>query len=261
MAVLRTSPIPLAYKIEGATGVETIIHMTTRDRNVLALQSELLGAHLLGLGNILALTGDPPHVGDHPNAKGVYELWGNELINLAKTLNSGRAHSGGALDAATDFKVATALNVAATDEKTLSLLKAKIDAGVDFFQTQAAFDPQATAAFLQRQPIEQPILLGLIPPRNLQALEALAKIPGVSIPEQARQKLQAASDFEEAAVEWLTDVARQSAPFVDGIHIMPVTANNPVAHRLLDALADLRGQATNPLERNLPLPKETIIHG
>jgi 5,10-methylenetetrahydrofolate reductase len=261
MARLRTSPIPVAARIQQETGIETIFHLTTRDRNVLALQSELLGGHLLGLRNVLALTGDPPKLGDHPDAKGVYELWGNELIALIKTLNGGRSQARGRLEEPTDYAVATALNFHATDEEKLRLLRLKIEAGTDFFQTQATYEPAAVGRFLARQPVRQPILFGIVPPRDAKALDGIARIPGVHVPDEAAARVKRASDFNQAAVTWLTDLVEAVAPHVDGIHIMPIQPENPVAHALLDAVQDLRGRATTPDDRRVEHPIGARTHG
>ena len=144
MANVRMSPITLAHLIQRDVGVEAIFHLTCRDRNTIGLQAELLGASGLGVRNILALRGDPPSRGDHPEAHGVFEVDAVGLISLAAALNSGHTIGGGELGEGTDFAIGCVANPNAEDlEAEISRLEEKIAAGAHFVQTQPIFDVRA----------------------------------------------------------------------------------------------------------------------
>ena len=115
MAKMRMSPIALSSIIQSRYQVESIFHLTCRDRNVIGLQAELLGAYALGVHNILTLTGDPPSIGDHPDAKGVFEVDSTGLIEIAKALNEGHDMMGHELGEAADFYIGTTANPGADD--------------------------------------------------------------------------------------------------------------------------------------------------
>lgn len=110
MARMKMSPIALAHLVQNTMGLETIFHLTCRDRNILGLQSELLGAYAMGVRNILAITGDSPKKGDHPNAKGVFEVNSIGLIEVAGKLNNGFDNEGNPLEDKTDFFIGAVLN-------------------------------------------------------------------------------------------------------------------------------------------------------
>ena len=141
MARARLSALMAAVRIERVVGIETIPHVTPRDASIMGLQSQLLGAHSEGVRNVLAVTGDPPHVGDYPGASGVYELDAIGLTALITHLNGGEDYSGKAIDAPTAFYVGVAVNPSADDLDTeLERFRRKLDAGARFAMTQALFD-------------------------------------------------------------------------------------------------------------------------
>lgn len=123
---MRMSPIALSSIIQSRYQVESIFHLTCRDRNIIGLQAELLGAYALGVHNILTLTGDPPSIGDHPHAKGVFEVDSTGLIEIARTLNSGEDMMGHKLGEPTDFYIGTTANPGADDlDKEIRRLEGK----------------------------------------------------------------------------------------------------------------------------------------
>ena len=171
MARLRMSSIAVAALIQRETGLDAVVQITTRDRNVLGLQSDLLGAAGLGLKAILCLGGDPLKIGDYPQAKQVSEVDVLGLLRIAQGLNSGADLAGNAIGAPTRFAIACAANPAAADQEVeFSKLRAKIEAGATFAQTQPVYDLDALARFLERPEAQAiPILDRPDPPALAQA--------------------------------------------------------------------------------------------
>jgi len=177
MANLRMSPIALSHIVQAHAGLETIFHLTTRDRNILGLQSELLGAAALGIHNVLTLTGDPPSRGDHPEVKAVFEVDVLGLINLAKTLNQGKS-KGRDLSSPSNFTIISAANPGAKDlEIEKSKIKAKMRAGTDLFQTQPIFSLDDFYRFCSafNNQLPAPFLFGILPIRSLKMAKNVAK--------------------------------------------------------------------------------------
>ena len=180
-----------------ARGVETIPHLTTRDFNIIGLQAVLLGAWTVGgVRNVLAITGDPPSVGDYPETSGVYEVDAVGLVSVLSRLNQGRDWSGKTLGGATNFTIGVALNPVAEDlDHEIERFQAKIEAGAHFAMTQPIFDPAHWHAFLKRlgrkPPI--PILVGLWPLNSYkQALRLNNEVPGIVIPQSVLKSLETA---------------------------------------------------------------------
>ena len=180
-----------------ARGVETIPHLTTRDFNIIGLQAVLLGAWTVGgVRNVLAITGDPPSVGDYPETSGVYEVDAVGLVSVLSRLNQGRDWSGKTLGGATNYTIGVALNPVAEDlDHEIERFHAKIEAGAHFAMTQPIFDPAHWRAFLKRlgrkPPI--PILVGLWPLNSYkQALRLNNEVPGIVIPQSVLKSLETA---------------------------------------------------------------------
>ena len=151
MARARLSALMAAVAIERTVGLETIPHVTPRDSSVMGLQSQLLGAHAEGIRNILAVTGDPPHVGDYPGSSGVYDVDAIGLTTLVSHLNRGEDFTGKAIDAPTSFYVGVAVNPSADDlDLEIERFRQKVDAGARFAMTQALFDLGYLDRFLER---------------------------------------------------------------------------------------------------------------
>ena len=188
MARLRMSSIAVAHLIRTETGAETIFHFSPRDRNVLGIQSDLLGAAGLGIKALLVVGGDPLKIGDYPQAKSVGEVDTLGLLRIVRGLNGGTDLAGGAIGSATSFAIACAANPAAKDlDVEISKLSAKIEAGATFAQTQPVYDVAALDRFYARAEAHAiPILIGLIPPKSLkQALYFANEVPGMVVPEIA----------------------------------------------------------------------------
>jgi methionine synthase I (cobalamin-dependent)/5,10-methylenetetrahydrofolate reductase len=180
-----------------ARGIETIPHLTTRDANLIGLQALLLGGWTVGgVRNVLAITGDPPTLGDHPDTNGVYEIDAIGLVKVLARLNRGTDWAGKVLGGATNFTIGVALNPVAEDlDYEIQRFRAKIEAGAHFAMTQPLFDPAHWHAFLKRLggPSPIPVLVGVWPLSSYkQALRLNNEVPGISIPEPVLKDMEAA---------------------------------------------------------------------
>ncbi|HWE81751.1 MAG TPA: bifunctional homocysteine S-methyltransferase/methylenetetrahydrofolate reductase [Gaiellaceae bacterium] len=195
------SSLIVSCAIERATSLETIPHLTTRDATVLGLESLLLGAHSEGVRNVLAITGDPPEVGDYPGSQGVYEIDAIGLTGLIARLNRGEDYNGRPIDAPTSFFVGVAVNHNADDlEAEADRFRAKVDAGARFAMSQIAYDLDALDRFgelLGGWPI--PVLAGIFPLTSYRlALRLHNEVPGIVVPEPLQEAL---ADAGPGAVE------------------------------------------------------------
>jgi len=243
MARLRMSSIAVAHLIRIETGAETIFHFSPRDRNVLGIQSDLLGAAGLGIKALLVVGGDPLKIGDYPQAKPVGEVDTLGLLRIVKGLNTGTDLAGGAIGSATSFAIACAANPAARDlDVEISKLAAKIEAGATFAQTQPVYDVAALDRFYARAETHAiPVLIGLIPPKSLkQALYLANEVPGMVVPEEILTRMRRAAEKgpefeEEEGLAIGVELARAVAERSRGIHIMPMARYDAVK-RILEAL-------------------------
>jgi methionine synthase / methylenetetrahydrofolate reductase (NADH) len=230
MARLRMSSIAVAALIQREVGLDAVVQITTRDRNVLGLQSDLLGAAGLGVKAILCLGGDPLKIGDYPQAKQVSEVDVLGLLRMAKGLNAGADLAGNAIGSPTRFAIACASNPAAADQEVeFSKLRAKIEAGATFAQTQPIYDLDALARFLERPEARAiPILIGLIPLLSLkQTLFFANEVPGVVVPPAIQERMRKANERgpEHEKAEGLAiarELAAGIAKLARGLHIMPM---------------------------------------
>src|SRR5438093_603518 len=206
MARARMNALMAAVAIERAAGIETIPHVTPRDTSVMGLEGVLLGAHAEGVRNVLAVTGDPPHVGDYPGSRGVYEVDSIGLVQLLQRLNRGEDYAGKAIDAPTSFFAGVAVNPSADDlDLELERFELKVAAGARFAMTQALFDLAYLDAFLARlggsSPI--PLLVGIWPLRSHQlAVRLHNEVPGIVVPDEVQERLRTAgADAIEVGLE------------------------------------------------------------
>jgi len=248
MARLRMSSIAVAHLIKKETGAESIFHFSPRDRNVLGIQSDLLGAAGLGIKALLVVGGDPLKIGDYPQSKMVGEIDTLGLLRLARGLNAGADMVGGAIGSATSFAIACAANPAAANlDVEISKLCAKVEAGATFAQTQPVYDVAALDRFYARPESRLiPILVGLIPPKSLkQALYFANEVPGMVVPEAILERMRKAAEKgpEFEAEEGLligVELARAIAERARGLHIMPM-ARYDVVKRILSEVRSLAG--------------------
>ena len=231
MARVRMSALAVAFGIQHDLDVECLVHTTTRDRNLMALESELLGAHALGVRNILALTGDPPRIGDYPTGSGVWDVDSIGLIEILARLNRGEDGAGSAIGQAAGFTIACALDPTAADGAAeWDRLERKVAAGAHLVMTQPLYSGQQVEVMLAEarrrfgpRGFPVPVLLGVLPLVSARHADFLHnEVPGITIPDQARAAMHAAgergSDLGiEMANQLLTDVEGG----VDGTYIMP----------------------------------------
>jgi len=249
----RMSPLALAYLINGKTGMETILHLTCRDRNVLGLQSELLGAHALGVHHILAITGDPPSQGDYPFSKGVFELDSVGLVRLIRQLNEGKDLSGKDLGEPTDFTIGVGVNPNAADKSAeTAKLRRKVDAGAQFAFTQPLFQIDTLLEFVDGvQDIPIPILVGILPLRNAKHAEFLHhEVPEMIVPQDIRDRMHQAGDRGlEEGVAIAREFLEKASRYTQGVYIMPPFNRFQMA---ADVIKDLIPTACN-VKQPVPL--------
>lgn len=226
MARVRMSPVALAHLLRERLGTDTILHMTCRDRNLLSLQSDLLGAYALGVENVLALTGDPVSVGDYPQATGVFDVTSEGLVRIISQLNAGTDLAGNALSEAPKFCIGVAVNPGAADlPKEIGRLQRKLDAGAHFALTQPVYDLPNLERFLTALgTVRVPVLVGVLPLRSSRHAEFLHnEVPGISIPEATRDRMRQAP--EEAAratgIEIAVEFLKKAKDSVAGAYFMP----------------------------------------
>lgn len=224
MAKLRMSPIALAHIIQMDFHLETIFHLTCRDRNLIGLQAELLGASALGVHNILTLTGDSPAIGDHPDARAVYETDSTGLIAIARTLNSGFDMTGHPLSQPTHFYIGTTGNPAAPDlDQELTRLSEKKKTGAQFVQTQPVYDLRQAEAYLEgTRQLGLPVLFGVLPLKSYNmALYLHERVPGIVIPKPLQDAM-----AEGGRETGIAIAAHITAGLRDlgaaGVHLLPI---------------------------------------
>jgi len=208
-------------------GYEPIFQMTTRDRNRLALQSDLLSAYVMGIRNVLALTGDYTTIGDHPQAEPVFDIDSVQLLWAMKTLESGKDLVGNDLTEAPSFFKGAVVNPGADSEAAYELqiikMKKKIAQGAQFFQTQAIFDAGVFKRFMERvkeEKIDVPILAGIILLKSHKMANYMNKfVPGVFVPAPIVEKMEKAEDKISTCIEIASELANQVKPYCSGIHI------------------------------------------
>jgi len=219
------SSLMVSAAIERQAGIETIPHLTTRDWSVMGLESMLLGAHAEGVRNILAITGDPPEVGDYPGARGVYEIDAIGLTQLMTNLNRGEDFNGRPIDAPTSFFPGVALNPTPDDpDVELERFRQKLDAGAKFVMTQIVFDLDYVDRFLARLggawPI--PVLLGVFPLTSYRlALRLHNEVPGIVVPQALQDALEAAgSDAADVGFAHARELIAGARERVAGVYLV-----------------------------------------
>lgn len=250
-ARLRINSIIVSNEIQRRTGMECITHMACRDRNMVGLQSDLMGAHLLGVRNILAVTGDPAHIGDYPYATSVYDVDAIGLIRAAGRMNQGLDLMGNPMGQPTNFLIACACNPVADDlDREVRRLERKAHEGAVVAFTQPLFEAEALAHFLDRTDhIGIPIMLGIIPLRNPRHAEFLHhELPGMTIPDEIQRRMRYADDHHAEGVAIAVDFLQSISDLrrrIAGIYIMPPQKKNEMIVEILDR-SGVRNTVQNP---------------
>ena len=226
MARARMNALMASIAIQREAGIETIPHVTPRDTTVMGLEGVLLGAHADGVRNILAVTGDPPHVGDYPGSRGVYEIDSIGLVQLLAGLNQGVDYVGKAIDRPTSFFIGVAVNPTADDlDLELERFERKVASGARFAMTQALFDLEGLELFLDRLggswPI--PLLAGVWPLRShAMALRLHNEVPGISVPDHVLAALHdAGADAPGAGLALARELLESLRGRVAGVYVIP----------------------------------------
>ncbi len=242
MARVRMGCIAMARLIQDHLGLETIIHFTTRDRNLMALQSELLGAHALGIRNILALTGDPLRLGDYPNTTGVWDVDSIGLIQVLRGMNEGHDAAGSSIGAQACFHIGAALNLNMTEEETtqeIEKYRRKLEAGAHFIMTQPIYELAPLLRFLERVGKPSiPLILGCIPLHSSRHAEFLHnEVPGITIPEEVRARMRAAGERgHEEGLKLAQELLSAARSMVQGVYLMPSYGRYDVVGKLTKML-------------------------
>jgi homocysteine S-methyltransferase len=238
----RMSALACAVMVQQQAGLETILHYACRDRNLVGMQSDLLGAYSMGVRNLLIVTGDPPRVGDYPDATAVYEVDAIGLTNAAAQLNRGLDIGRESIGHATGFHIGVAANPGAIDlEHEVRRFQYKVEAGAEFAITQPVFDVPALVAFLDRiKTTRIPIIAGLTPLESVRHAEFLAnEVPGVRVPDAIVERMRRAEASGQASAEGLAiarELATDLAGRVQGFQISVASGAVESALRILDAI-------------------------
>ena len=226
-SVMRLGSLATCHLLKEA-GLDPVFQVTCRDRNRLALQSDLLSAWALGVENVLAITGDLPALGDHPQAKPVYDLDSVQLLWVIRRLNEGYDMVGNELKGKPNFFPGAVVNPGADTEAAFELqlikMEQKIEVGARFFQTQAIYDSNVFAKFMKRaEGFNIPILAGIIPLRSVGMARFMNKnVAGVFVPEELINKMAEAEDKAQTGIEIAANLIRELKDMCHGVHIMAI---------------------------------------
>ncbi len=219
MGNLRINAIAMGNRIQDVLKTEAIPHFTCRDRSLLGTQADLLGAHTLGIRNLLVTTGDPPKHGPYPS-KAVYDYNTFDLVKLVKKMNAGLDYNDKEFGGSTDFNVAcTAMPTAKNLDAEITRMEKKIAAGADFFQTQVVYDDERTLSFLEKaKPLGKPVLIGVMPLKSVKMARFMDKnVEGIDVPDTVISKME---NKGATGIEIVCDLIKTLYNHTDGIHIM-----------------------------------------
>jgi len=200
-ASLRLSPMVTAVKIQEAADIEAILHFCCRDRNLIGMQSDILGAHAIGLRNMLVITGDPPKMGEYPQATGVFDMDSIALVGVIRNLNRGIDLGGNHFSPPTSLVIGVGANPVASDiEREIERFRQKMTAGAEFAITQPVFDAETLFRFLEAiEPFKIPVIAGIWPFTSLKNAEFMAnEVPGVVVPPRLLERMGAAKTQQQA---------------------------------------------------------------
>jgi homocysteine S-methyltransferase len=242
MARVRMSAMTLCYLIQQQVGIETILHYTTRDRSLMGLQSELLGAHAAGVRNILALTGDPPSLGDYAGSTPVYDVDSIGLVRVITRMNEGVDSAGASIGRPANFTIACAVDPTKPDlEDEARRLREKIAGGAHFVMTQPIFATEVWTRFLEiygadRLPI--PVMIGILPLQSSKHAEFLHnEVPGITLTDDARERMRkAGKDGRQEGILMAQELLSELHPYAEGVYLMPSFGRYEVAAEVISIL-------------------------
>jgi homocysteine S-methyltransferase len=239
-AQARMSNLSMASRIQQEVGIETIVHVCGRDRNLLGTLAHLMGAHDQGIRNLVIITGDPPKMGDFPDATAVYDLDSIGILKLASRLNHGVDPGGKPLGGVTQFALATGAEPAALNYgRELERLSLKKAAGAELVMTQPVYDPDVLSKFLKDiKPLGLPVLVGLLPLASYRNAEFLHnEVPGMQVPEHIRERMRKAgtgADARKEGVRIAREMLEAVRDKVAGAYIMPPLERYELALEVVD---------------------------
>ena len=240
MARVRMGPLAMCSLIQRETGLETILHFTTRDRSLMGLQSDLLGAHALNVRNVLTLKGDPPALGNYPGTTGVFDVDTLGLVQIVAGMNRGQDTAGNDIGVPTNFLIGVPLNQNAEDaDFEIEKFRLRVAAGARFAMTQIAYDAEGLREFLRRLGTPRvPIILGILPLQSYRQAEFLKnEVPGIAPTEEALARMKAAGpEGRKEGVRLAQELLREVRGLIDGVYIMPSFGRYEVAVEVLEAL-------------------------
>jgi methylenetetrahydrofolate reductase (NADPH) len=247
-ANLRMTPLVAAHLVQTRVGLPVIAHFTCRDRNIIGLQSELLGAAALGVANILCLRGDAPERGDHPQATGVFEVDAVGLSRMVRQLNANRSLAGREIEG-TSFTVAVAANPGAQDlQLERERFAEKVAAGAHFAQTQPVFDLKTIENFLNIVEPKIPVLFGVLPVRSVEMAARVSKwtsLPQGLIDDLGQQGRKAGLQWAKQVVHELRSLHEHHHQVVSGAHLYPLGRPSVVSQVLAPAAEPESGTTTH----------------
>ena len=223
-AVMKLGSLTSCYLLK-KLGLDPVLQVTCRDRNRLALQSDILSAAALGIENLLILTGDHPLSGDHPQAKAVFDLDAVQLLQVVKGLQSGRDMAGNQLDGRPKFCVGAVVNPFADPiEPELIKMEKKIESGTEFFQTQAVFDIKRFKEFIKKtRSFKVPIIAGVILLKSAKMAHYMNEnVPGIFVPDKLINEIDKAKDKKEESINIASRLIKNLKGLASGVHIMPI---------------------------------------
>jgi homocysteine S-methyltransferase len=247
-ASARMSAQSLAIQIQQQTGIETILHYTCRDRNILSIQSDLLGVASLGLRNILCVTGDPPKLGNYPDATAVFDVDSIGLVNIVRRLNHGLDVGANAIGASTNFTIGVAANPGVPDiEQELRRFAFKVEAGAEYAITQPVFDLRLLEIFLERiESFRIPVIAGIWPLTSLRNAEFMKNDLRVSMPEEIMLRM-AQADTPDAAreegIKIAQEMLQQVRPLVQGVQVSAPFGRYTVAAEVIASVLPQQPQS------------------
>ena len=246
-ARLRMHPVAAARIVQEEAGIEVVSHISCRDRNIIGLQADLLGAAALGVKNILAVTGDPAQIGDYPEATSVFDTDSVGLVHVLSKMNRGEDLAGNPIGGPPGFLIGASFNPTAEDlDEEVRKLRRKVEAGAHAFWTQPVFEIDALENALWRIGDDGVcILLGLMPLRSARQAEFLHhEVPGICIPRRIRERLAALSpeDAPKYGVEVAQELLALAQPLVGGAYIMPPASAPDLAGDVVEAIGTPAGR-------------------
>jgi methionine synthase I (cobalamin-dependent)/5,10-methylenetetrahydrofolate reductase len=265
-ASARMSALSLCLQIQQQVGSETILHYTCRDRNVLSIQSDLLGAASLGLRNILCLTGDPPKLGNYPDATAVFDVDAIGLVNIVRNLNHGLDIGGNSIGASTGFAVGVAANPGVPDmDNEIRRFAYKVEAGAEYAITQPVFDLRLLEAFLKR--IEQfhiPVIAGIWPLVSLRNAEFMRNDLRVFVPDEILLRMQRADTPELARAEGVRiaqEMLTEARDMVQGVQVSAPAGRYQAALTVMESVLGAAPQnqsASSKAEAEAPVSDASL---